>query len=48
MRDVAFDASEPEDRSPESFVQVPWERWQNMLMLQRDLAKYLRKIANPD
>ena len=48
MRDVAFEASEPEDRSPESFVQVPWERWQNMLMLQRDLAKYLRKIANPD
>ena len=48
MGDVAFEASESEDRSPESFVQVPWERWQNMLMLQRDLASYLRKIANPD
>jgi predicted component of type VI protein secretion system len=48
LREVAFEAAESEDRTPESFVQVPWERWQNMLMLQRDLANYLRTIANPD
>ena len=48
LRDVAFEASEPEDRSANSAMEVPWDRWQNMLQLQRDLAVYLRKIASPD
>lgn len=48
LRDVAFDASEPENKTPESFIEVPWQHWQNMLQLQRDLASYLRQISNPN
>ena len=48
LRDVAFEAAEGEEPTPDAFVEVPWVRWQNMLQLQRDLAGYLRKIANPD
>ncbi|GAB5440419.1 MAG: FHA domain-containing protein [Fuerstiella sp.] len=48
LRDVAFEAAETEGAAPEAFVQVPWERWQNMLQLQKDLANLLRQIATPD
>lgn len=48
LRDVAFEAAETEGAAPEAFVQVPWERWQNMLQLQKDLAHLLRQIATPD
>jgi len=48
MRAVAFEAEESDQAQPESFVEVPWEHWQNMLQLQRDLAKYLRSISNPE
>lgn len=29
-------------------MHVPWERWQNLLLLQRDLAKWLQEVANPE
>lgn len=29
-------------------MQVAWERWQNLLLLQRDLAQWLAEIASPD
>lgn len=47
MRDVAFEAQECDEPGPQSFVEVPWANWQNMLQLQADLALYLRRIANP-
>ena len=49
LRDVAFESAEPpEANRHDAFIEVPWQRWQNMLQLQRDLACYLQKIANPD
>ena len=48
LRDVAFEAAEPEDKTLDSFIEVPWQHWQNMLQLQRDLANYLRQISNPE
>ncbi|MEZ6127287.1 MAG: FHA domain-containing protein [Planctomycetaceae bacterium] len=48
LRDVAFESAEPDSSHPDGFMEVPWDRWQNMLQLQRDLAVYLQKIANPD
>ncbi len=48
LRDVAFEAAEGEEPNPDAFVEVPWVRWQNLLQLQRDLAIYLRQIANPE
>ncbi|MEQ9411300.1 MAG: FHA domain-containing protein [Fuerstiella sp.] len=48
LKDVAFEGIEPEERDGQALIEVPWERWQNMLQLQRDLAGYLRRIASPD
>lgn len=48
LRDVAFEATESSDPSPEAFTEVPWQNWQNLLKLQLDLARYLKQIANPD
>lgn len=48
LSDLAFEGQEPEESELESLIEVPWERWQNMLFLQRDLAAWLRKVANPD
>lgn len=48
LREVAFETVDPDEAPANPLVDVPWERWQNLLMLQRDLAKYLRKIVNPD
>lgn len=48
MRDVAFEASEIENPQADAFVNVPWDKWQNLLQLQRDLAAYLRQIASPE
>jgi len=48
LRDVSFEAIGPEDGELDGSMDVPWERWQNVLQLQRDLAAYLQKIANPD
>lgn len=48
LSDLAFDGREPEESELESLIEVPWERWQNMLFLQRDLAKWLRHVASPE
>ncbi len=48
MRDVAFGSVQPEGDDPDAVIEVPWQHWQNMLQLQRDLAAYLHKIANPE
>ena len=49
LRDVTSEGAEPEDEETDPpFIRVPWAQWQNMLQLHRDLAAYLRKIANPD
>ncbi len=44
LSDVAFEGQEPEESDPEAVI----ERWQNMLFLQRDLARWLRRVASPD
>jgi len=48
LSDLAFEGQEPDESELESLIEIPWERWQNMLFLQRDLAAWLRKVANPD
>lgn len=49
LRDVAFEASEPQEENADvKGVNVPWERWQNLLQLHRDVARYLRDIASPE
>lgn len=48
MRDVAFEGHECDEPGPDAFVEVPWKHWQNLLLLERDLSVYLRKVANPD
>lgn len=48
MRAVAFEAEETNQPRPDNFVEVPWQHWQNMLQLQRDLAAYLKSISNPE
>lgn len=44
LRDVAFEGEQEQDGDN---IVVPWDRWQNMLQLHRDLAMYLKQIANP-
>lgn len=48
MRDVSFEGVQnvPEDK--DALIEVPWQNWQNLLQLQRDLATYLQKISNPE
>lgn len=29
-------------------AELPWERFQNLLLLQRDLARWLQSVSNPD
>lgn len=48
LSDLTFDGREPDESEMESLMEVPWERWQNVLFLQRDLATWLRQIASPD
>ncbi len=48
LRDVSFEGAECDDPTADAWMQVPWSHWQNMLQLQRDLATYLRKIADLD
>ncbi len=48
LSDLAIDGQELTDSELNSLIEVPWERWQNMLFLQRDLARWLRQIANLD
>ena len=48
MRDVSFEGLQVEPEGKDAMIEVPWQNWQNMLQLQRDLAVYLQKIANPE
>lgn len=49
LRDITFEAAEPEEADGQNpQITVPWQRWQNLLQLHRDLAEYLRRIANPE
>ncbi len=48
LSDLAFEGREPDESELEAVVEVPWERWQNMLFLQRDLARWLREVASPE
>ena len=48
LRDVAFEAAECEEPTPDAFVEVPWVNWQNLLQLQKDLAYYLKQISSPN
>ena len=46
LQNVVQEASATD--SDERYVKVPWERFQNLLFLQRDLAGWLQAVANPD
>jgi hypothetical protein len=48
LSDLAIDGQEPEESELKPLIEVPWERWQNILLLQRDLARWLRQIADLD
>lgn len=48
MRDVSYEGLQVESAGKEPMIEVPWQHWQNMLQLQRDLATYLQKISNPE
>ena len=48
LRDVVFESAETGEPTAESFTEVPWDHWQNLLQLKKDLAAYLRAIDNPD
>lgn len=48
LGDLAFDAQESEESELGALIEVPWDRWQNMLFLQRDIAGWLRQIAGTD
>lgn len=47
MQSVVLHASQP-DETGDGTMEIPWERFQNLLLLQRDLAKWLQQAANPD
>ena len=36
------------DESGQGIMQVSWERFQNLLLLQRDIAKWLQRASSPD
>jgi predicted component of type VI protein secretion system len=43
------ESSESSDaRTHEGRMAVPYERWQNLLLLQRDLAHWLHEVSSPD
>ena len=48
LRDVAFDSQEPSEAAADPVTVVPWKNWQNVLLLQRDLAVWLNEVASPE
>jgi hypothetical protein len=46
LQNVVKEASAPD--ADERSISVPWERFQNLLLLQRDLARWLYAVGNPD
>ncbi len=47
LNSITLNGRESEQIS-DGHMQVAWERWQNLLLLQRDLAHWLTEIANPN
>lgn len=48
LSDLAFAGREPDEPESDAVIEVPWEYWQNALLLQRDLANWLKQVANPE
>lgn len=46
LQNVVMDSAGDDD--DERIVRLGWERFQNMLLLHRDLARWLQSVANPD
>ncbi len=47
LSDLSFEAKEPDEQPADARISVPWDRWQNTLLLQRDLAAWLKTVASP-
>jgi hypothetical protein len=47
LQNVILSAAE-RDESGNGRMEVPWDRFQNLLLLQRDLAKWLQQASNSD
>ena len=47
LQNVILTAAE-HDESGDGAMDVPWDRFQNLLLLQRDLAKWLQQASSPD
>lgn len=47
LQQIIVEAQEPDSVS-DGVMLVPWERWQNLMILQRHLATWLHQVANPD
>lgn len=47
LHNVVLDST-ARDESANGMMEVPWERFQNLLLLHRDLAKWMQQAANPD
>lgn len=47
LQNVILAAAE-NDESGHGRMNIPWERFQNLLLLQRDIAKWLQTASNPD
>jgi len=47
LQNVIVTAAE-QDEFGDGTMDVPWDRFQNLLLLQRDLAKWIQQASNPD
>ena len=47
LQNVILSAAE-HDESGEGRMEVPWDRFQNLLLLQRDIARWLQQASNSD
>jgi FHA domain len=47
LKYLMLEAREQEGEPPQ-VQEVSWERWQDLMLMQRDLAEYLQEIANPE
>lgn len=47
LQAIIQESQEPDSVS-DGVMLVPWEKWQNLLVLQKNLARYLHEIANPE
>ncbi len=46
LHNVVLESADRDDSS--RVIDVPWESFQNLLLLHRDLARWLQAVANPD